>query len=463
MLMMIRRNSSRLVLVVPACVLTIILGKPALSGWLDGVKEMKIGEETYPVCPEDEWVRAGLPAREELPDDQNAAIEYVKAINLYLKEPEELRDLYEYVLSNVWIEEAKPLLPWLDQNAPAMEAVREGVKKNDCRFPLLKKPGEPFMNLLLPHLSTMRSLARLLVIHGKRLEYEKKYREAFDAYLVISRMGYHVSKDPVLISGLVGVACDAIAAKAIEGSILRNRLDAETLAYLRERLDVVGRVAGAYRVSISGERVFGLSLVDDLFKRPKEFYAMLGTGQGHAPEVMHVLPAGLGGPLGLRAIMKSDIRRYWNWMDKWNELPDHVALRPENRIDDKVLEEIPAWSVAQMLLPALSRARISFVRSRAVKAILTAEVALEIYRVQNRSYPKSLDQLKGILDEVPIDPFSGEALKYKPTEDGYVVYSVGENLVDDGGEGELTRTDAKDIVGRCPLPEPKVFRLGEER
>ncbi len=110
-----------------------------------------------------------------------------------------------------------------------------------------------------------------------------------------------------------------------------------------------------------------------------------------------------------------------------------------------------------MLLPALSRARISFVRLKGIKAVLTAQVALEIYRNKERNYPQRLDQLKGILDEIPVDPFTNEPLKYRRTEEGYVVYSVSDNLVDDGGEGSLA-TQTKDIVGRFPLPEPEPLK-----
>ncbi len=35
---------------------------------------------------------------------------------------------------------------------------------------------------------------------------------------------------------------------------------------------------------------------------------------------------------------------------------------------------------------------------------------------------------------IPIDPFSDKPLVYKRTEDGFTLYSVSENLTDDGGK-----------------------------
>ncbi len=430
--------------------------RPAFSGWLDGVKEMKVGEKTYPICPEDYLIKRSFPIR-EVPDDQNAAIEYIKAINLYVKPPDELDDLYRYVMRNVWIDEADKLVPWLKENAPAIAAVREGAKKKDCRFPVFGEAGMSISSILLPHLSPLRNLGRLLVIRGKHLEHQKKYRQALDTYLVAAKMGYHLSREPILISGLVGIACDSIAAKHIQTCILRNRLDTATLTYLQERLHLVGRAAESYDIGMSGERMFGLSAVDDVLERPGEFYAAIGRRQtplSKLKQVLHIVP---GRCLGVRAIMKSDFRRYWDAFDKWNALPDHVALRPENQLDDKTIEELPPWSLARMLLPAISRTRVSFVRAKATKAVLTAEVALELYRNEKGGYPRGLVQLKGILDEIPIDPFINEPLKYKRTEEGYIVYSVNDNLVDDGGVEGKSKYE-KHIVGRYPLAEPEPFK-----
>jgi len=444
-----------------ACSLILAPAAPAFSGWLDAVKEMKIGEKMFPVCPDDYLVQRGFPVR-QVADEQNAAIECTKAINLYVEPPEGLASLYDYVRTNGWIPEAEALLPWLEQNAPAIAAIVEAAKKDDCKFPVFGESGTPLWDVLLPHLSKMRNLARLLATQGKYLEHQGKYREALDTYLLIAKMGYLVSKEPILISGLVGIACDSIAARAIESCILRNRLDTKTLDYLLQRSDAFGKAAQNYQISISGERVFGLSMVDDLFKRPKEMSGVFGGTEGKALSAVQALFATTHRSLGLRAIMKSDFRRYWNEMDKWNELPAHVAFRPENISGDKIIDELPFWSLARMLLPALSRARISFVRAEAVKAILTTQVALEIFKVKNGSYPEKLDQLGGILKEVPKDPFANEPLKYKRTEDGYIVYSVGENLADDGGEGGPSRYEP-DIVARSPLPEPEPFKPAEQK
>ena len=74
--------------------------------------------------------------------------------------------------------------------------------------------------------------------------------------------------------------------------------------------------------------------------------------------------------------------------------------------------------------------------------VYKAAMALEVYQKEKGAYPETLAGLvPGYLREVPVDVFSGEALRYRRQGEGYVVYSVGKNGVDDGGERGLEKDD----------------------
>jgi len=61
-------------------------------------------------------------------------------------------------------------------------------------------------------------------------------------------------------------------------------------------------------------------------------------------------------------------------------------------------------------------------------------LALEAYRARHGRYPTSLAELApDYLAEVPRDIFAEQELIYRPTEDGYLLYSVGPDFDDDGG------------------------------
>jgi hypothetical protein len=57
------------------------------------------------------------------------------------------------------------------------------------------------------------------------------------------------------------------------------------------------------------------------------------------------------------------------------------------------------------------------------------------------------------LKRIPSDLFSGQALIYRPNEDGYLLYSVGVNGKDEDGRGHDDEPAGDDLSVRIPLPE----------
>ncbi len=73
----------------------------------------------------------------------------------------------------------------------------------------------------------------------------------------------------------------------------------------------------------------------------------------------------------------------------------------------------------------------------AIARIWQLALAIRIYGEEKGSHPESLKELcPTILERLPKDPFSGGDFLYRHEKPGFMVYSVGENLKDDGGEGD---------------------------
>ena len=67
---------------------------------------------------------------------------------------------------------------------------------------------------------------------------------------------------------------------------------------------------------------------------------------------------------------------------------------------------------------------------------------IEQHYTEHGSYPASLDVLARALGgAVPLDPFSGEPYQYVVSDDGFLLYSVGGNQVDDGGVHDQANGD----------------------
>jgi len=75
------------------------------------------------------------------------------------------------------------------------------------------------------------------------------------------------------------------------------------------------------------------------------------------------------------------------------------------------------------------------------------------YKAAHGRLPARLqDLVPDFIDSVPLDPFDGKPLRYRKADDGFVVYAVGENGADDGGQTELVKDKRLDVGFRVRWP-----------
>ena len=106
--------------------------------------------------------------------------------------------------------------------------------------------------------------------------------------------------------------------------------------------------------------------------------------------------------------------------------------------------KIQEWEEASRKFPDLRPGLFRLMLHRTYKTFCTdqgtlraamAALACERYRVRRGRWPDSLDALvqEGLLGAVPTDPIDLQPLRYRPTPDGIVIYSIGLDGNDDGG------------------------------
>jgi hypothetical protein len=87
-----------------------------------------------------------------------------------------------------------------------------------------------------------------------------------------------------------------------------------------------------------------------------------------------------------------------------------------------------------MSLPVLSRVNTRQADCLAEIRTAVAALAVERFRRANGRPPGKLEELvPRFLPAVPLDPFDGRPLRFRPLPKGYVIYSVGRDLGDNGG------------------------------
>lgn len=146
------------------------------------------------------------------------------------------------------------------------------------------------------------------------------------------------------------------------------------------------------------------------------------------------------------------LNRGKDWLTIERELNGHVNN----------LEKVTSGPLAGMryiistsILPNTRKAVQNAVRNETFRRLAVVAIAIKRYELQERVPPPTLESLvPGFLSAVPIDPMSGKSLCYRVSSDSsFILYSVGEDGVDDGGNAILPSSsrfsemwDCKDYV-----------------
>jgi hypothetical protein len=111
-----------------------------------------------------------------------------------------------------------------------------------------------------------------------------------------------------------------------------------------------------------------------------------------------------------------------------------------------------------MLLPHFGALAESHLNAEATVTLARTAIACERYRLANGDLPAKLDDLvPEYLDVAPLDPCDGQPLRYVSDAGGVRLYSIGADLVDDGGGG------ATGSPAAAFAPSDIVFRLKQSR
>jgi len=107
------------------------------------------------------------------------------------------------------------------------------------------------------------------------------------------------------------------------------------------------------------------------------------------------------------------------------------------------------YMVTLLLLPATNNAFDATARGLARRDALLAAIAAERFRVKTGAFPAKLsDLVPDFLTAVPTDPFDGQSLKMTQRSGELIIYSVGQDGIDNGGQEGSAPPGTPDIVVR---------------
>jgi hypothetical protein len=119
----------------------------------------------------------------------------------------------------------------------------------------------------------------------------------------------------------------------------------------------------------------------------------------------------------------------------------------------------PRYLLYYVMLPAVENVIKYSYRNRIQCEAVPVVLAVLRYKQDKGNYPDTLEQLidAGYLQQVPMDPFSDKPLVYKKTDSNFILYSAGDNFVDDGGQVYYYKSGRPQIWGPTDKPGDAVF------
>ena len=364
----------------------------------------------------------------------------------------------------VTFEQKKRIEKWLTDNEDIFELVIAGTQKS-YYWPTYGEGGDatemtgrlmPNRSRLagyarLPHLNRLKQLARPLVWRAQLRAEQGRYKDAFDDIKSCYRFGQHIRGDKTVIEQLVGISIEARAVQTIRDIVGEHEIDSMVLEGFQRDFEQiiadenftislkVGRLCMYDEIQrcFTSDRIGKGHLYLPRFRKMSDLAGSYQNEEGFEYFVLDLLASA---PFLFSHPNKEETLESTNELyDYWEQLCQKTAVQmhaESEAIENKLKELVSGNVFLGTLTPAVKRViEISNRLPTDVGATLTIIATLR-YKKDTGRYPQNLNQLvtAGYLRQLPIDSFSNKPLVYKRTDDNFVLYSVGPNFTDDGGE-----------------------------
>lgn len=393
---------------------------------------------------------------------------------------------FERAMAEPWSPEAFPRFEsWLTENRTALEIVVEGIHCPCCYMPLVtSQSSSRLMNCHLPVTQLTRDFSRALVLRAMSHLHANRVSEAKRDLLDCHRLGRLIGGTHSLIVTMVGFDIDRRACVGDAALMSYGNFDKATaLAYREElrqlppmpdiffELDYFQRLMMLETASGWSMKHYAFFLVNDesvnyneltpeqLVRLTEMYDAMLRVCNEGFDRIAEIgrLPT-----YGERVRKtEEEVQKLRDYLEPIKGVRDNTDPRMI-RFAAKKLQELKGatptevgleigklvYSLALPMVPLLADAKAK-TRVKLVDVGLT----LVAFKAEHGAYPEALTQLvPEVFPEFPTDYFGDSInfgngfLRYRWNDDGFRIYSLGPNLMDDGGRTETSTPWGDDLL-----------------
>jgi hypothetical protein len=347
---------------------------------------------------------------------------------------------------------------------PHFEELRAASGRPDSLYPVVYDSNDPW-GTLLPHLSNIKAVCLRLDLRACAELAAGQTDKAFNDVQLLLRMDDSLKSDPFLLSYLVRAAVMHVAIHPIWEGLVEHKWSDAQLKELQALLARYNFMADL-KAPLASERAAGILTADLLEQGKFELNALTRD-----PNVTLEAAANVFGkimPHGWYDLEKLNYcRLYTLQMEGGFDVDAKIVYPAKITSNTKAMERAFAGRnpfttiitrhqlLAAVMLPALGNIPKKGAASQVAADEALLACALERYHLAHGQYPDRLDVLAPeFLPTLPHDLIGGESYKYHRTADSFVLYSVGWNETDDGGQvgmkGKSTDISQGDWVWGMP-------------
>lgn len=374
----------------------------------------------------------------------NALEHYLKAHNLFsTKKYAQSEGIYDIqtIINFGWTKPYPQAENLLHQNHQAIHEIILGAQMKQCVLPpeLLGENAPKVMDYL-----ANQQLIKLIVASGKRLEYQKQYRKALHYYLngiqFSKDMGQKDQDDIVLVLSATMMNYNL---RSILQLISQDKLavdDYQTIISELNRINQEQATLGEVH-QISFQQIYKLlyehskhpiELAKSLRYPPVKMAIYIFFNRGRILHNYYTFNAEL-----ITALTTKSYQEFIN-ID-WNKIWP---------------KELVSHRICHFHFSSYNRT----IYRTATLRLTQIQAAIQLYHLENKQWPKGLDDLKPYLTEIPVDPFtdkpflwaqdsSGKPSFAKASKGEPFAYSVGPDFKDNSAQFVYDPTNGTTSVG----------------
>jgi hypothetical protein len=301
-------------------------------------------------------------------------------------------------------------------------------QRGECRFPVeFQDDG----NLLTPDAQNIRSLVRLLALNVHVQAIRGETGKALDSLLAMYAASEALSHQQTILEHLIRLSTLGSALSQTQLVINELELTDEQLARLAAQLAGMDLQASFTR-GLIGERALVYQQLDRT------------------------------GPLNRTAARDEHLKVMRQAID-FSSQPPHVGRTNLQALSARYGSVPPGTSplhankyvLVALMFPSLTASFDAYATAVAHRDTLVTGIAAQRYNQKTGRFPAQLtDLVPDYLPSIPLDPFNGQPLHLITQGNALLIYSIGRDNKDNGGQTSTDNSPDPDIVVRIKLNKP---------